>query len=564
MSANLKVLIVGGYGNFGGRLAALLAHEPRVTVIIAGRSLDRARAFCEAARPSAKATLSPAGFDRARDPEAGLAVLGPDIVVDASGPFQAYGDRRYALIEACIARRVHYLDLADGSEFVVGVRDYDDRARAAGVYILSGLSTCPALTAAVVRRLSFDMPRVIDIRAGIAPSPHADIGKNVVRAIAGYAGRRATLMRNGKRIVGYPFTEHMRVTIDPPGQTPLPSKMFSLVDAPELLALTELWPEAANIWIGAGPVPEILHRLLIGLAWLVRIRLIPSLAPLAGIMHAAMRILRWGEHRGGMFIDVEGEDVTGTPVARSWRLIAEGDDGPFIPAMAAAALILKAANARAPDPGARAALRDVELTDYEALFETRKISTGVREELPVDAPLYERLLGPAWKMLPVEIRAMHRVTGPRFAEGRATVVRGRGLIARFAASIVGFPSSGEDMPVTVHFACQDGHETWTRRFGDDTFLSSQFAGTGRSAGLLRERFGPLVFAMAPVVDDGVLRLVPRRWTAFGLPLALRLGPRCTAHESVEDGRFHFHVEISHPIAGLIVRYRGWLNPVPVG
>jgi hypothetical protein len=34
------------------------------------------------------------------------------------------------------------------------------------------------------------------------------------------------------------------------------------------------------VWIGAGPVPEILHRALNGLAWLVRLRLLPSLPPL--------------------------------------------------------------------------------------------------------------------------------------------------------------------------------------------------------------------------------------------------------------------------------------------
>ena len=34
-------------------------------------------------------------------------------------------------------------------------------------------------------------------------------------------------------------------------------------------------------------------------------------------------------------------------------------------------------------------------------------------------------------------------------------------------------------------------------------------------------------------------------------------------ESAEDGRFNFHVEISHPLTGLIVRYRGWLVPKAV-
>ena len=42
----LRILIVGGYGVFGGRLAQLLADEPRLCLIIAGRSLAKAEAFC--------------------------------------------------------------------------------------------------------------------------------------------------------------------------------------------------------------------------------------------------------------------------------------------------------------------------------------------------------------------------------------------------------------------------------------------------------------------------------------------------------------------------------------
>jgi hypothetical protein len=89
----LRVLILGGYGTFGGRLARLLADEPRLTLVVAGRSAKRAEAFC-AALP-ARATLMPAVFDRDGDTDAQLVALAPDIVVDASGPFQ--GCARHSL-----------------------------------------------------------------------------------------------------------------------------------------------------------------------------------------------------------------------------------------------------------------------------------------------------------------------------------------------------------------------------------------------------------------------------------------------------------------------------------
>ena len=49
--------------------------------------------------------------------------------------------------------------------------------------------------------------------------------------------------------------------------------------------------------------------MLRGLAWLVRLRLLPSLSPLAGLLHWGSRTFRWGEHRGGMFVEVEGRTL---------------------------------------------------------------------------------------------------------------------------------------------------------------------------------------------------------------------------------------------------------------
>ena len=40
----------------------------------------------------------------------------------------------------------------------------------------------------------------------------------------------------------------------------------------------------------------------------------------------------------------------------------------------------------------------------------------------------------------------------------------------------------------------------------------------------------------------------------------RTDPALNSYEFAQDGRFHFHVEIGHPLTGLIVRYRGWLVP----
>ena len=370
--AALRVLILGGYGTFGGRLARLLADEERLTLIVAGRSLEQAEAFC-AALP-ARATLMPAAFDRDGDVDAQLAALAPDIIVDASGPFQTYGDP-YRVVRAAIARGIDYLDLADGSDFVKGIAQFDAQARERGVFVLSGVSSFPVLTAAVTRRLGRGMARVDAISAGIAPSPFAGLGLNVIRAIASYCGKPVELLRDGRRALSrYGLTESRRFTIAPPGRVPLGSRRFSLVDVPDLQVLPALWPGLRDIWMGAGTVPEILHRVLNLFAWAVRLRLLPSLA-------AARAPDALGEQSrcAGASIaaacssTVAGCDASGERVERSWHMIAEGDDGPFIPSMACEAIIRHCLDGKQPAPGARPATGDLELDDYEKLFARRAI-----------------------------------------------------------------------------------------------------------------------------------------------------------------------------------------------
>src|SRR5678815_1823183 len=148
-AGRLRVLIIGGYGTFGGRLAKLLASDARFTLLIGGRSPARARDFCRAIAASAE--LAPVMFDRDGDVQAQIAALGPNVVVDASGPFQAYGEDCYRVVKACIALGTNYIDLADARSFVGGIVRFDADAIAHNVAVLSGASTLPALSAAVLR-----------------------------------------------------------------------------------------------------------------------------------------------------------------------------------------------------------------------------------------------------------------------------------------------------------------------------------------------------------------------------------------------------------------------------
>jgi hypothetical protein len=561
----VRVLVVGGYGFFGGQFVRLLADDAGLTFLVAGRSLEKARAFCTGF-PAAAAELLPARFDRAGDVDAQLALLAPHIVVDASGPFQGYDGDPYRLPRVAIRHGACYLDLADATSFVSGIQALDAEARERGVFVLSGVSSYPVLTAALARRLGRDLARVDAITAGIAPSPWADVGINVLRAISSYAGKPVVLVHGGKPASGVAFVDTIRFTIAPPGAVPLDNLHFSLVDVPDHAVLPPLWSGLQSIWVGAAPVPAILHRCLNGLAWLVHRGLLPSLQPMAGVFHAVMRKARWGAHRGGMFVTVDGTTADGAPARREWHLVAEGDAGPLIPSMAAAAVIRKVRAGKPPAAGARASTGDLELDDYEPLFAGRSIRTGFRSssDAAAGAPLYRHILGSAWDDLAPPIRAMHSLPTDGHhhacAAGRAAVERGRNPLARLIATIMRFPQDGRDVPVQVDFSSSPAGEVWRRTFAGRSFQSTQRRGEGRMQGLLAESFGPMTFGLAVVVVNGGIELIVRRWRIFGVPLPRVLAPGGHARESAQDGRFNFDVEIGLPLIGRVVRYRGHLDP----
>lgn len=551
----MKILILGGYGVFGGRLAELLADCAAIEMIIAGRDPGRAATFCATFKGLAR--VRPLALDR-RAIADGLRAEKPDLVVDASGPFQDYGADGYQVIEACIAAGVDYLDFADGADFVSGVARFDAAAMTAGVFVLSGVSSFPALTAAVLREMAKTMD-IHRVEGGIAPSPYAGIGLNVMRAVVGYAGAPVKLRRGGADAFGVGLAESLRFTVAVPGRLPLRNIHFSLVDVPDLQVLPPAHPAMTDIWMGAGPVPEMLHRILNLLAKARAALHLPSLLPFSRLFYVILNRMRFGEHRGGMFVRARGL-VNDKATEQSWHLLAEGDDGPYIPSMAIEAIVRKLLAGTRPDAGARSSIDALDLADFDTLFRGRSIYSGFRTD-DADGPLYRRVLGSAFGALPPRVQALHASTAARRWSGLAEVRRGSGLLSRIAAAVVGFPQAAAAVPVTVAFAPEAAGERWTRDFGGQVFSSLQSAGTGRNDYLLVERFGVASFAMALVVEKDRLYLIPRRWSLLGVPMPRALMPAGTSFETDADGKFQFEVEIVMPLAGLIVAYQGVLEPV---
>ncbi|WP_439550333.1 DUF4166 domain-containing protein [Falsiroseomonas sp.] len=171
-------------------------------------------------------------------------------------------------------------------------------------------------------------------------------------------------------------------------------------------------------------------------------------------------------------------------------------------------------------------------------------------------PLLARVLGEdAFALLPAAVRRLHE--GGSF-EGEAPVQGPEGVLARFAAWVVGFPAGSARVPVRVVITPDGEGETWERDFGGRRFRSRMVP----VAAGLEERFGPIGFVVAVPAEGTGLRVMVRGWKCLGIPVPLFLAPLGDAVESEDEaGRFRFDVAVRLPLGlGRVVHYRGWLVP----
>lgn len=540
-----RILVIGGYGGFGARLSRRLAAAGHY-VLVAGRSGEKAARFA--------ATLTGAeglAADRAGDLAPLLAAHRPDLVIDAAGPFQG-SDYRVPL--ACIAAGIPYLDLADARDFVTGIGALDEMARAAGVAVIAGASTAPALTGAVARHLARDLDRVDQVDIALSVSSRVTAGASVSAAILSYVGKPIRLWRGGRWSQSHGWQE-MRSERMAAGAFALGRRRVALIDVPDHDLLPEMLPGRPAIAFRAGNELGFQMLFLWLASWPVRWRWAKSLAGAARWLLPLQRLTAWlGDDRSGMTVTLTGRRGAAA-VERRWSLVAVDGDGPEIPTLAAAMLAENIFAGQA-GPGAYDPSALLPLAQFEAAFAGLALAHRVEERI-LEPVLYERLMGADFASLPPLVRAIHDIHADAGAAGEGRVERGRNLVARLIGAIVRFPPSGT-YPLHVGFAARDGRERWTRDFGGHVFASE----LSERNGLAVERFGPMRFgfALAPAPAGLLMRL--RRWSCFGIRLPLFLAPRIAAREWEESGRFRFDVSLRFPLIGGIVHYSGWLRPSP--
>lgn len=540
-----RILVIGGYGGFGARLCLRLAASGH-RLLVGGRSADKAARFC-----ADLADARPVAIDREGDVGSVLARERPDLVIDAAGPFQESG---YGVPQACIDLGIPYLDLGDSREFVIGIEALDGRARTAGVAVIAGASSAPALTAAVARHLAAGLDRVHKVDISLSAANRASGGDSVVAAILSYVGRPFPLWRGGRRTQGHGWQEIRREDFLFADGSGLRGRLVALADLPDGEILPALLPGRPAVAFRAGTELGFQMRGLWLAGWPVRWGWLKSLSGARRWLLPLYRLTwRLGGERSAMSVTLVGR-AGERRLERRWTIVAERGEGLEVPTLTAALLAEDVLAQRLP-AGAYTAASLMSLDRYQAAFAGLAVRHETAERM-LPPPLYARILGEGFEALPPAVKAIHDVCRDSGAAGEGRVRNGAGALARAIAAIMRFPPEGV-WPLHVAFAEQGGVERWTRDFGGHRF-SSELSQAGAR---VIERFGPLRFEFDLPSDGDGLEMRLRRWSAFRLPLPLALAPRIAAREWEEEGRFRFDVRVAAPLVGEIVHYDGWLKPI---
>lgn len=361
-----KILIIGGTGHFGGRICRRLVGEPDTCLIVTSRSATRAKELAiDLSEIDPDYVVAAEALDQSSDSfEHDLEKISPDIVIHTAGPYQ---NQSYRVAEACIAIKCHYIDLADGRDFVDGFKVLDAQARKAGILAVSGASTLPGLSSAVINHLQHEFDSIESIRTSIAPAHQTPRGPGTISAVLSYCGKPFTVLENGESVIKYGWQDFRWQQYPELGK-----RLSAACDVPDLSILPDHMPGLKTVTFHASLEARWEQLALWGMGWLSRIGLVSNWSRLVPVFnYVSEKLIMLGSDRGGMHMQLCGMGHDGDPKELDWYLKAENNHGPEIPCTPAIVLARKLARNELEVTGAMPCLNLFSLEEFD--YETRTL-----------------------------------------------------------------------------------------------------------------------------------------------------------------------------------------------
>jgi len=311
-------------------------------------------------------------LDISHDLKEAFEEIKPDIVIHTSGPFQ--GQEAFVAKE-CINYGCHYIDLADGREFVSNISNLDASAQAQGVLVVSGASSVPCLSSCLLDHYIDQFNELDTLEYAITTAQKTNRGLATTEAVLSYAGVPFETLIDGTKQQVYGWQSIHRHNFRELG-----NRFLGNCDIPDLALFPLLYPNLKTQRFYAGLEIPFMHIGLWGLTWLKRIGLLPPLNRFAlFLLKMSFVFDQFGSDTSAFYMKMSGTNENNDDKHILFELTARSGDGPFIPCMPAILLVTQLAKGEIKEVGAMPCVGLITLNDYLEALEPLDISWTVSD-----------------------------------------------------------------------------------------------------------------------------------------------------------------------------------------
>lgn len=354
------IVVIGATGHFGGRICRRIVGEKNTELVVTSRSIARARTFADELRKlDPDATIYAASLDQSSPNfESALKSLRPDIVVHTAGPYQG---QDYRVARACIDCGSHYVDLADGREFVQEFESLHAEARDRDVLLVSGASTLPGLSSAVIDLLKDRFDSIRDITISIAPAHQTPRGTGTIAAVLSYCGKPFKVLSDGDWVTMHGW-QNMKTQRYPN----LGLRLSGACDVPDLALLPNYVDGSRTVTFHAALEAKWEQVALWLMGWVTRLRVVDDWNRFVpSFRWMSDQLIGLGSDTGGMHVKLSGLGKDQNIKSVTWFLTARQNHGPEIPCCPALILTRKLASDQITARGAFPCLGMITIAEFD-------------------------------------------------------------------------------------------------------------------------------------------------------------------------------------------------------
>jgi hypothetical protein len=291
-----------------------------------------------------------------------------NLVIHLAGPFQG---QDYGIAKTCLEAGVPYIDMADGREFVAKFSTLDAAAQEKRIALITGASTVPAISSAIVDALLENFSRLEGVDYGICAGAKSGLGPATLQAVLSYCGKPYRVLKDGEAstIFGLARARHH----DFP--SPINRRYVVDCDIPDHDLFPARYATLRQMDFGSCLDVPGLARMLSLMSGCVRAGWIEDWNGLSRIVRPFMFATKFlGSSDSGFFMRLDGRDGEGRRKKITFEILARGGSGLEIPVTPVILLVKKMLKDEHWSAGAYPCIGLLSLSDIQQELSTYPIT----------------------------------------------------------------------------------------------------------------------------------------------------------------------------------------------